>query len=133
MRVRRADDASYLTVKRGAGLSRTEVELELDRAQFDELWPLTAERRISKERFHVPLECGDAELDVYAGALAGLIIVEVEFSSEEQAEAFSAPDWFGDEVTGHGGFLNKNLATHGLPTAPGAAEGGADDGPTLRR
>lgn len=115
VRVRRIGEAAYLTVKRGIGLTRTEIEIEIESAQFDALWPLTAERRVSKDRHLVPLEDGDAEVDVYGGPLAGLIVAEVEFPSEEQAEAFRAPDWFGDEVTGRPGFLNKNLATRGAP------------------
>ena len=115
VRVRRRGDASYLTVKRGSGLERTEIEIEIGSAQFGELWPLTDERRISKRRYRVPVEGGDAEVDVYGGRLAGLIVAEVEFPGKQEAGAFEAPDWFGDEVTGAPEFLNKTLATRGLP------------------
>ena len=74
VRIRRKGNASYLTVKRGTGLERTEIEIEIGGAQFDELWPLTDERRISKRRYCVSVEGGKAEVDVYRGTLAGLIV-----------------------------------------------------------
>ena len=44
VRLRRKDKRFYQTVKIGKGVQRTEVEVELSRAQFDTLWPLTAGR-----------------------------------------------------------------------------------------
>ena len=37
------------------------------------------------------------EVDVYSGALTGLSVAEVEFGSEEAADAFEPPAWFGPE------------------------------------
>jgi CYTH domain-containing protein len=56
-----------------------------------------------------------AEVDLYAGALAGLCVVEVEFSSETDAAAFIPPAWFGRELTGQRGWNNAALARHGRP------------------
>jgi hypothetical protein len=50
VRVRRKGDGFWLTVKRGAGMVRTEQEVALDREQFEALWPLTSGRRIEKDR-----------------------------------------------------------------------------------
>lgn len=50
------------------------------------------------------------ELDLFEGALAPLMLVEVEFPTMEAAEAFSAPDWFGDDVTEEKRFKNKAMA-----------------------
>jgi CYTH domain-containing protein len=55
------------------------------------------------------------ELDVFRGGLSGLCVAEVEFPSEEEAAAFSPPDWFGREVTDDERFKNKSLARHGRP------------------
>jgi adenylate cyclase len=41
VRLRRRGDDTYLTVKRGSGEQRTEVEVEVDAEQFAALWPLT--------------------------------------------------------------------------------------------
>jgi CYTH domain-containing protein len=60
-------------------------------------------------------ELGLPELDVYRGALAGLVVAEVEFRSEADAEAFRPPSWFADEVTGDPRFANQRLAVDGIP------------------
>lgn len=115
VRLRRKGDRRLLTVKRGAGLSRDEEEIELDAEQFDALWPLTEGRRLHKQRHAIPREGLTVELDVYEGDLEGLVVAEVEFPDEEAARAFEAPEWLGDEVTGVEAYLNENLAVHGLP------------------
>ena len=116
VRLRAADGATTLTVKAGAGLSRTEVEVRLDRSAADELWPHSAARSLRKVRSRVSLPDGlVAELDVYEGALAGLQTVEVEFPDAESAAAFSPPAWFGRELTGEPGWANAQLASEGSP------------------
>ena len=77
-----------------------EVERQLDADEAEALWPHTAGRRLEKRRHRVPLGDVVAEVDVYGGALDGLLVVEVEFPSEAAAAAFVAPPWFGEEVTG---------------------------------
>jgi adenylate cyclase len=116
VRVRRKGERLLLTAKRGAGLSRQEAEVELDRAGFDELWSLTEGRRLRKRR-HV-MSHGDLkiEIDVYAGDLEGLVVAEIEFVSEEEAKEFEPPGWLGEEVTGDHRYLNETLATAGAPS-----------------
>ena len=40
-----------------------------------------------------------------------LVLVEVEFTSEQQARAFVAPWWFGRDVTDDPAYKNRNLAS----------------------
>lgn len=116
VRIRRRGADMTLTVKSGPGMVRTEEELAIDERRFKSLWPLTGERRVSKTRHLIPLESGlTAELDVYAGALEGLLTAEIEFPSVEASEAFVAPQWLGREVTGDGRFANQALALGGRP------------------
>jgi CYTH domain-containing protein len=110
-RLRRAGERFWLTTKRGEGLVRGEWEVELDAAQFDEMWPATDGLRLNKVRYDVPLDAGDCIVDSYEGRLAGLRVAEVEFDSVAAAEAFTAPDWFGAEVTGVAQYANRRLAT----------------------
>jgi adenylate cyclase len=63
----------------------------------------------------VPAGGHTAEVDVYTGRLAGLIVVEVEFSTRQEAEEFEPPAWFGDELTGDPRWSNAALAAHGKP------------------
>ena len=116
VRLRRKAERRLLTAKRGSGLSREEAEVELDRAGFDELWPLTEGRRLRKRRHLIPHGELEIEVDVYEGDLEGLVVAEIEFASEEEARAFEPPGWIGQEVTGDERYLNETLATRGRPT-----------------
>ena len=115
VRVRLTATAAALTVKAGRGLRRTEVELPIDPAQAEALWPHTDGRRVEKVRHRVPVGPHTADVDVYQGALAGLCTAEVEFTSEDDAARFEPPSWFGRDVTGEAGWDNASLARHGVP------------------
>ncbi len=111
LRLRQADDRHFMTLKSDGGLERLEYEIAIDPAQFETLWPATKGRRVEKIRHVGRLPGGEIfELDVFAGKLAPLILVEVEFASLEAARSFTAPDWFGTEVTDDALFKNKSLA-----------------------
>lgn len=115
VRVRQSDGDYSLTVKSGEGMVRTEREIALTGEQFDALWPATEGRRIEKTRWTGRLDDKlSFELDVYAGALAPLLIVEVEFGSEQEAAAFVPPEWFGIDVSSDKRFRNKALALSGV-------------------
>jgi CYTH domain-containing protein len=117
VRVRREGDEATLTVKAGTGLARTEVERPLTPAEADELWPATEGRRVEKVRHRVPLPTGEVlELDVYEGALAGLVTAEVEFPDADAARGFVAPPWCPRELTGETGWSNASLAVEGRPS-----------------
>ena len=115
VRVRSDGTHHILTVKGGAGLERDEVEVAIDPSVFADLWRLAGDRQLEKTRHRVELDGLTAELDLYTGALAGLAVVEVEFASRQEAEAFDPPDWFGAELTGAAGWSNAALARHGAP------------------
>jgi CYTH domain-containing protein len=117
VRVRRKGERLLLTAKRGAGLARQEAEIELDREQFDRLWPMTEGRRLRKRRHVLPHEGLRVEIDVYEDDLEGLVVAEIEFPSEEEAIEFEPPTWLGEEVTGDHRYLNETLATAGVPSA----------------
>jgi HD domain len=103
--------------------------VEIAAEQFEALWPLTAGRRLSKLRHYVPTEAREIEVDVYGGALEGLIIAEIEFGPGEQPELFEPPEWLGDDVTGQPRYANQSLATRGIPTATTTTECRERDGP----
>ena len=116
VRVRRRDGDAVLTVKSGGGRSRFEEEMAIDPERFARLWPLTEGRRIEKTRHVIPTETGlTIELDVYSGALAGLTVAEVEFGSDDAADRFAPPEWFGAEITDDARFKNQALACEGAP------------------
>jgi CYTH domain-containing protein/CHAD domain-containing protein len=120
VRLRRQGGELLLTAKTGHGEVREEVEVPIEPRAFEALWPLTAGRRVRKVRHYVPLH-GElrAEIDVYAGALDGLLTAEIEFDSTEQADRFRPPAWLGAELTGDERYANQSLATRGLPATKG--------------
>src|SRR5919198_3078972 len=115
VRLRRIDGSDVLTVKRGRGEERLEVEIQLTDDQFRALWPLTEGRRLEKRRHRVE---GDPliEVDVYRGDLAGLVIAECEFPSLAASHRFEPPQWLGEELTADDRYANQQLALRGLPT-----------------
>lgn len=104
-----------LTAKTKGALIRGEFETSLTRAQFYELWPSTVGKRLEKERYTIPYMGYRIELDEYQGSLLGLVTAEVEFADEEGARAFTAPDWFGEDVTDFSDYKNQALALKGIP------------------
>jgi CYTH domain-containing protein len=114
--VRERGGEAVLTVKQGAGRSRAEEEVRLEAEAFARLWPLTEGRRIEKVRHLVDDGAGHViEVDVFDGALRGLVTAEVEFASDGDAEGFAAPAWLGREITDDPRFKNQRLALEGLP------------------
>lgn len=63
--------------------------------------------RVTKSRY----EIAGGALDVYLNPHAGLAIFEVEFSSEEDAEKYRAPDFTIHEVTANPQYSGSAIAT----------------------
>ncbi len=113
-RLRRKSGRPVLTVKSAGTLSRTETEIDLSEDQYLALWPATQGRRVIKRRRRLD---NGIEVDLYEGALAGLAVAELEFSTEADAGAFTPPSWFGEEVTEDRAYKNQQLAVSGRPDA----------------
>lgn len=117
VRIRRSDDSYYLTYKGSGLMVREEYNLPLTKDAYEHLLPKIDGLLIAKTRYLIPLApSGDsdsaltAELDIFEGQLAPLMLVEVEFSSVEEANSFTAPEWFGEDVTEDGRYHNSNLS-----------------------
>ena len=67
-------------------------------------------RTIVKCRYRIPIGKYVAEVDKYLEDLEGLLVVEVEFNSLEDANNFEVPNWFGKEITEDLRYKNDNLA-----------------------
>ena len=110
VRVRIRDNKGYLTIKGASnvsGTSRYEWEQELPLAEAEELMKLCEPGVIDKTRYLV--RCGKHvfEVDEFYGDNEGLIIAEVELSSED--EAFEKPSFIAEEVTGDRRYYNSQL------------------------
>jgi adenylate cyclase len=108
------DAAAWLTIKSAnAGRVRAEFEYAVPVADALTLIDMRTGTLIDKQRFIVPVSGMRWEVDVFSGALAPLVIAEIELDDESQA--FECPAWLGAEVTDDGRYANASLALHGLP------------------
>ncbi len=115
VRIRRSDEEYYLTYKGDGLMVREEYNLPLTKDAFEHMLPKIDGLLIEKTRCLIPLSGGlTAELDIFEGSLAPLMLVEVEFRSVEEANSFSPPAWFGEDVTESGKYHNSNLSLQGL-------------------
>lgn len=113
VRVRSDEYKGYLTVKqRACGVKRIEVERELSIAEAEELFELCPTSLVEKRRYYIPFNDLTIELDVFLGANEGLVLAEVEFADEQQAQAFIPPPWFSDEVSADHRYYNHYLSEH---------------------
>ena len=110
IRARRMDDAYILTCKGKGLLAREEHEMHLDAEEYGEPFKRAEGTPIAKNRYLIPYGAHTIELDVFDAPFAPLVVAEVEFSSEEEAAAFAAPDWFGEDVTCDPTYTNAALS-----------------------
>jgi len=112
VRIRRQDDDFILTYKGSGMMAREEYNLPLTKKSYEHLLAKADGCIITKRRYIIPLDTENlkAELDIFEGHHAGLRIVEVEFESEEQANRFVPPSWFGEDVTFDGRYHNSYLS-----------------------
>lgn len=110
VRVRIRDGKGYLTIKgasNASGTSRYEWEKELPLNEAEELMKLCELGIIDKTRYLVRSGEHTFEVDEFYGENAGLVVAEVELSSED--EVFAKPGFIGQEVTGDVRYYNSQL------------------------
>lgn len=111
VRIRKDNDKYELTYKGKGCMIREEHNLPLTKDAYEHLREKIDGRLIAKKRYMIPYNQYTIELDVFEGDLAPLILAEVEFSSEEEANSFIAPEWFAEDVTFsklyHNSFLSQ--------------------------
>ena len=113
VRVRIKGNKGYLTIKgksNEAGTTRVEVEEEISLEKAESLLTLCLPVLIEKTRYEVEYKNHLWEVDVFEGAHEGLILAEIELTTE--SESFALPDWLGEEVTGNPKYYNSYLSEH---------------------
>ena len=113
VRVRTRDDKAFLTIKGksvNGGMTRYEFEKEITLDEARSLLKLCKGGVIDKQRWLVKSGNHTFEVDEFFGDNAGLVMAEVELSSED--EAYEKPDFIGIEVTGDRRFYNSHLLTN---------------------
>ena len=109
VRVRIEGERATLTIKGGnVGATRGEWEYPIPLADAAELLEgLCEQPLIEKYRRRIEFEGMVWEVDEFLGANAGLLVAEIELTSEDQA--FEKPDWIGAEVSADARYYNANL------------------------
>lgn len=108
VRVRQHDSHYLLGIKllRHEG-GRWEFELPLTPTDGDQLLALCTPPLIEKQRYHIAAGALTWEIDVFAGANAGLVIAEIELPT--LTTDIELPHWLGPEVSADQRFLNAEL------------------------
>ena len=125
VRVRKQNEEYFLTYKGSGMMTRVEHNLPLTEEAYYHLREKADGNIISKKRYLIPLHNPGfkegfptppedytllIELDVFDAPFAPLTLAEVEFGSQEAANSFVPPDWFGEEVTYHKEYHNSYMS-----------------------
>jgi len=111
VRIRIKGEEAFITVKgetNESGVSRFEWEKEIPLADARELLKLCEPGIIDKVRYYIANGDHTFEVDVFRGENKGLIVAEIELSSED--ESFEKPGWLGKEVTADEHYYNASLS-----------------------
>lgn len=110
IRVRATDTKGFITIKgKSEGATRAEFEYEIPKEEAIQLLDMFAVSDLTKYRYKTVFAEKLWEVDVFLGENEGLIMAEIELSSED--EIFDLPDWVMEEVTGEKKYYNSNLST----------------------
>jgi CYTH domain-containing protein len=113
LRVRRIEDLRTgeiqftHTFKRGFGLSREEVEVSISEGLYQQIIGIHQAIPLTKRRVTAEWDKRTVEIDVYDQI--DFIVLEVEFSSEEEARSFEPPAWFGPDISTNKEYSNKKV------------------------
>jgi len=111
VRIRKQDQEYFLTYKGKGLLVREEYNLPLTEAAYLHLKEKADGIVLSKTRYLLPLsDTLTIELDIFDAPYENLWLAEVEFSTQEEAEHFLPPPWFGEDVTFSTKYQNSTLS-----------------------
>lgn len=121
-RYRKKGDTYYQTIKSGEGMVREEKEFEVSPEEYQARRAEALGRIITKNRYTFEYKKNIYELDSFKGTLKGLCYLEIEFSDETSAHAYSLPEIFEKlvvaEVTFDNAFNNAALSNSDTFPAP---------------
>lgn len=110
VRIRVAGEQAFITVKGPArGFTRTEYEYPIPLQDAEAmLASLCLQPLIEKTRYRIVHVGHTWEVDVFHGANSGLVLAEIEMTSEDTR--FAMPSWLGREVSDDPRYFNSSLA-----------------------
>lgn len=110
VRIRIEGENARLNIKSATlGVLRQEYEYPIPLTDAKELLETLCEKpQVEKTRYLIEFEGKEWEIDVFKGANQGLIVAEIELTSEN--ETFAKPEWAGEEVSHDPRYYNVSLA-----------------------
>ena len=92
----RAKNSKYEITKKtsvveGDASAHIENTIPLDEQEYAAL-ATSSIRSVSKDRYKVDINGHEAEVDIFKGVLAGLVLIDFEFESYEEKESFTPPE-----------------------------------------
>ena len=118
------DPKRYMRTSRfGSGASRRDFVRRINAEEYQKMKRRAPGLLIGKCRYKLKHDVAGTELrlDEFSGAgnLAGLVLLEAEFTSAAEAETFVLPSWLKssvvEEVTENAAYGNRSLALYGRP------------------
>ena len=92
-------------------MAREEYNLPLTNESYQHLLAKADGNIITKKRYEIPDGTGKTiELDIFEGVFSGTVVAEVEFETIEEANSYTAPSWFGKDVTNDTAYHNSNMS-----------------------
>ncbi len=107
LRLRKSGETLELTKKspgdNGDRSAQLEQTIKLSQEEYDAI-AIIPGKRVSKLRYYFPYQDRIAEVGVFQEALAGLVLIDIEFETVAEKDAFEMPEFALAEVT-HEDFL----------------------------
>ncbi len=112
VRIRISNHDAYLNIKSATlGIKRQEFEYPIPESDAREMLDTLCHKPlIEKTRYYLNFQGHIWEVDVFEGDNRGLVVAEIEMSSED--EEFIRPPWLGQEVSSDPRYYNTSLVSH---------------------
>lgn len=95
------------TFKQGKGLKREEIEYSISEGIYEHMIQIHQSVPLTKRRDTLLWDGVVIEIDIYNQL--ELMVLEVEFASEEEATSFQPPEWFGKDISSEKQYSNKKV------------------------
>lgn len=107
-RIRIKNNQAFITIKGATvGVTRSEFEYEIPLQDAREMMEQFGGKTLHKLRYEIQIGDHLWEVDEFQGKLSGLILAEIELSSEN--ETFERPNWITEDVSRDPNYYNAIL------------------------
>ncbi len=125
LRLRKKGDEYFMTKKTVVSddaSEQVEQTIELSLREYEAL-SSCSKKRVEKRRYYAKIDGHDAEVDVFYGDLAGLVLVEFEFANAREKDEFATPESMLADVTSEEFIAGGMLAGKKYEDIEGELEG----------